>query len=354
VSGLDLVHDAMDATVTDSSVTTITLPRVPAPIVSTEVQSPANESSQFSAGAFVQEEWSFRPQWRLVFGTRYNVFRSALDTTTNENLATGSSTNGHLSSSLALMFQPSASTLARASYSQGYRNPSLLELYEGTAHGGGGLLYPNPALEPEQSDNLEIGTRLDWGPLLLDSSAFYTRARDYVTTRLCDGAAPCPGGAIVGTDRVYDNVDGATTWGVEASLAYRLRGWPVEVFGEGTYLRREFEYATYSTEKTGLPRVWGRAGVRVGRTSATERGYFVEVSTRAAGPADEYVSATDTLRYPGWAIVSARGGIDIGGQAIPAQLVLEVGNLLDKAYRPAQESLYQPGRHLIVKIVTRF
>lgn len=354
VTGLDLVHDAMDATVTDSSVTTITLPRVPVPIASTKVQTPANVSSQVSAGAFVQEEWSLRPQWRLVLGTRYNVFRSSLDATTNENLATGSSTNARLSSSVALLFQPGVSALARASYSQGYRNPSLLELYEGTAHGGGGLLYPNPDLEPETSDNVEVGARIHRGPLLLDSSVFYTRARHYVTTRLCDGVAPCPTRAAEGIDRVYDNVDGATTWGLEASLAYRLRRWPVEFFGDWTYLQRRFEYATFSTDDTGLPRIWGRAGVRVGRAGTAARRDFAEVFVRAAGQAYESVTAADRLRYPGWAIVSARGGIDIGGHALPAQLVFEIGNLFDKAYRPAQESLYQPGRHVIARIITRF
>jgi hemoglobin/transferrin/lactoferrin receptor protein len=354
VTGLDLVHDNMDAAVTDSSTTTITLPRVPFPIVESSLESPANESTQISAGAFVQEEWSFRPNWRLVAGARYNVFDSSLDATTNENLTTGSTTRGHLSGSAALLYQPAADTLARVSYSQGYRHPSLLEMYEGTAHGGGGLLFPNPELDPEMSDNYEIGGRFETGPVLVDASTFYTRARDYVTTRLCDGVAPCPAGALIGTDRVYDNVNGATTWGAEASLSYRIGDWPVELFGEGTYLNRRFEYVGYTTSDTGLPSLWGRAGFRVGRTRTSDRGYFVELSTRAASSADEYVSATETLRYPGWAIVSTRAGIDVGGQALPSQLVVEVGNLFDKAYRPAQESLYQPGRHIIAKIVTRF
>lgn len=354
VTGLDLIHDAMDADVTDSSITTITMPRLPAPIVSTEIQQPANESSQASAGAFIQEEWSFRPQWRLVLGTRFNVFRSALDTTTNENLQTGSTTRSRLSSSVGVLFQPNTTTLARVSYSQGYRNPSLLELYEGTAHGGGGLLFPNPDLDPETSDNLEIGTRFETKPLLLDTSVFYTRARDYVTTRLCDGAAPCPTNAVIGTDRVYDNVNGATTWGVEASLTYGLPQWPVELFGETTYLNRRFEYVGYTTSDTGMPRLWGRTGVRVGKTRTSQHAYFAELSMRAAGASDEYVSSSESLRYPGWAVLSTRAGFDVGGKAYPAQLIVEVGNLFDKAYRPAQESLYQPGRHLIAKIVTRF
>jgi hypothetical protein len=42
------------------------------------------------------------------------------------------------------------------------------------------------------------------------------------------------------------------------------------------------------------------------------------------------------------------------GSRVPVALTLEVGNILDKAYRPAQESLYQPGRYVLAKVVTRF
>jgi hemoglobin/transferrin/lactoferrin receptor protein len=353
VAGVDLVRDEMDAAVSDTTTTTLTFPRAPRPIVDVAVESPVNETRQDSAGLFLQDEWALARRLKLVLGARYNVFESSLLSTTNENLETGSSRNGKLSGAASLLFEPSSESSLRASYSQGYRNPSLLELYEGTAHGGGGLLYPNPDLVPETSDNLEIGARLATARLSIDTSAFYTRARDYVTTRLCGGGAPCPPGATPGTDRVYENANGARTRGLELSAAWRFDPLPLELFGEATYLHREFEYADFTTSATGLPRLWGRGGVRLGRTSARDRRYFAELSVRAASGAEEELGPGDVVTYPGWAVVAARGGVEIGSR-VPLGFSLEVGNILDEAYRPAQESLYQPGRYVLARIVTRF
>jgi len=231
--------------------------------------------------------------------------------------------------------------------------PSLLELYEGTAHGGGGLLYPNPRLDPETSDNYELGARLEAGPLRLDAAFFYTRARDYVTTVACGGDAPCPPQAIPEVDRVYANVNGARTRGLEVSATLGLGSLPAELFAETTWLHREFEYAELTTSDTGLPGFWGRGGLRFGRTRSSERRYFAELSVRAASDADEEVSPSETLHYRGWAVLNARAGIELGTR-VPVALTLEAGNLLDKAYRSSQETLYQPGRHVLAKIVTSF
>lgn len=353
VAGVDLARDDMDAAVTDVTTTTLTFPRLPRPIVDSESENPTSQSRQDSAGAFLQDEWAVGRQLKVVLGGRYNTFASSLLSTTNENLETGTTRRGRFSGTASVVYEPTPASVLRASYSQGYRNPSLLELYEGTAHGGGGLLYPDPKLDPETSDNFEIGGRVSAGRFSLDASGFYTRARDYVTTRICDAGAPCPGGATPGVDRVYDNVDGARTRGAEISAALRFGPLPLELFGETTYLHREFEYADFTTSRTGFPAWWGRGGLRIGRTGVHDGTVFGEVCVRAASAADEDLSADETVHYPGWAILSARGGTSFGSR-VPVALTVEVGNILDKAYRPAQESLYQPGRYAIAKLVTRF
>ena len=353
IAGIDLVRDEMDAAVSDVATTTLSFPRLPAPIVDVSAENPVNETRQDSAGFFAQDEWTMGPGWKAVAGLRYNLFDSSLRHTTNEALEPGSERNGHPSIAAALVYEPTARSAVRASYSQGYRQPSLLELYEGTAHGGGGLLYPNPRLDPETSDNYELGARLEAGPLRLDAAFFYTRARDYVTTVACGGDAPCPPQAIPEVDRVYANVNGARTRGLEVSATLGLGSLPAELFAETTWLHREFEYAELTTSDTGLPGFWGRGGLRFGRTRSSERRYFAELSVRAASDADEEVSPSETLHYRGWAVLNARAGIELGTR-VPVALTLEAGNLLDKAYRSSQETLYQPGRHVLAKIVTSF
>ena len=353
VAGVDLVRDDMDATVSDVTTTTLTFPRLPRPIVESEAESPTSDSRQESAGVFVQDEWTLAPRLKLVLGARYNAFSSALLATTSDNLETGRTRRGRLSGTTSLVFEAGGGAVLRASYSQGYRTASLLELYEGTAHGGGGLLYPNPRLAPETSDNFEVGARVAAGRLTLDAAAFYTRARDYVTTRLCDGDAPCPGPAVTGTDRVYDNVDGARTRGAEVSAALRFDPLPVELFAETTWMHREFETAAFTTARTGFPAWWGRGGLRLGRTSGRDARVFGELTLRAASAADEATSPTESAHYPGWAVLAARAGTSFGAR-VPVALTVEIGNILDEAHRPAQESLYQPGRYAIARLATRF
>jgi hemoglobin/transferrin/lactoferrin receptor protein len=353
VAGLDLARDRMDSKVSDVSTTTLRFPRLAAPIVEAQSENPANETRQDSAGVFLQDEWTLRPGLKAVLGARYNAFDSALLKTTNPHLTTGSKDVGHVSFAGALVYEPGTKAALRASYSQGFRQPSLLELYEGTAHGGGGLLYPNPDLGPETSDNYELGARIAAGPLQLDAAAFYTRARDYVNPTLCTGGAPCPPQAIPDVDRVYANVNGARTRGIELQATCGLGSLPAELFAEGTWLRREFEYATYTTPDTGLPGLGGRGGLRFGRTRAHDRRWFAEVSLRAASEAKEAVSSSDSVHYPGWSVLGARAGIEVGTR-VPVAFTIEAGNILDAAYRSSQESLYQPGRHLLAKVAARF
>lgn len=352
-AGIDLVRDEMDATVVDTSTTSLLFPGAPFPMVTTEVESPRNDARQDSAGIFVQDEWSVTDSLTLVLGTRYNAFESSLRETTNENLETGTTSRGELSSAIAAVYRPRADRTYRASYSQGYRHPNLLELYEGTAHGGGGLLYPNPSLDPETSDNYELGFRLARGGLSLDASVYYTRATEYVTTRLCGGDAPCPDAAIAGTDRVYDNVNGAKTSGIEVFASYALPNAPVALFADASFLDREFSFATFTTDKTGLAPLWGRAGVRVERAPRGERLYFGELYVRAADAAEEEFASGEIERYPGWATLNLRVGAQLRTR-VPLRVSLELANLFDKSYRPAQETLFQPGRHAIVKLVTEF
>jgi vitamin B12 transporter len=70
-------------------------------------------------------------------------------------------------------------TRLRASFGQGFRAPSLNDLY---SPGFGGLFAGNPNLQPEQSDSLEIGLRHDFGAdHRIEASAYRTRVDDLIS-----------------------------------------------------------------------------------------------------------------------------------------------------------------------------
>ena len=69
-------------------------------------------------------------------------------------------------------------TFLRASYGEGYRFPSMAELFTATSSGGVSVL-PNPDLEPESSKSVELGLKqgIKFGKVqgYLDFAGFYTR-----------------------------------------------------------------------------------------------------------------------------------------------------------------------------------
>jgi vitamin B12 transporter len=75
-------------------------------------------------------------------------------------------------------WQLADSTRLRASYGEGFRAPSLNELY---SPGYGGLFAGNPDLQPEQSDTAELGLRQDFGrDHSLEASLYRSRIDDLI------------------------------------------------------------------------------------------------------------------------------------------------------------------------------
>lgn len=69
----------------------------------------------------------------------------------------------------------------RASWAQGFRVPILQELYVDTSMGSmSGVTLANRDLDPETSDNFEIGARYTNNGLNLDWAMFYQLADDYI------------------------------------------------------------------------------------------------------------------------------------------------------------------------------
>jgi vitamin B12 transporter len=76
-------------------------------------------------------------------------------------------------------WQATTATRLRASIGQGFRAPSLNELY---SPGFGGLFAGNPDLQPEQSDTLELGLRHDFNAdHRVEASTYRTRIDDLIS-----------------------------------------------------------------------------------------------------------------------------------------------------------------------------
>ena len=108
---------------------------------------------------------------------------------------------------------------------------------------GGGTIEPNPDLDPETSNNFELGARYTGDKLDLDVAAFLSLADDYINTK-----------TIEDMKYRYENVGKATTYGVELTASYELP-YNITPYASMTWMRRQFDYGGIlgETYDTGTP-----------------------------------------------------------------------------------------------------
>ncbi len=107
----------------------------------------------------------------------------------------------------------------RGSYSEGFRAPTLYELYTGSTSTKQKIIYANPNLDPEKSRSYEIGADGTWSRFTCGITAFRNDMRDMITeffTHTYSGTKP----AIP----IYElrNTSKAMTQGLEVSAGIKL------------------------------------------------------------------------------------------------------------------------------------
>jgi outer membrane receptor for ferrienterochelin and colicins len=157
-------------------------------------------------GAFVQDEWTFRPGWQLLTGLRVDR-HSALP-------------RAQVLPRAALRASPRPFLDLRVSSAQGIRAPQVFDedLHIASVGGEARVVLIDPSLRPERSTNWMAGA--EWKPTLwggqalVEANAFHTRLRDQFHLQEDD---------LPGTD-VHEflkvNLGTATVRGVETNLGW--------------------------------------------------------------------------------------------------------------------------------------
>lgn len=124
---------------------------------------------QYSAGAFAQAQWSPTPQWCLVGALRYDYWsRGPLH---------------RLTPRINALWHPTEQVTLRASWGQGLRAPTLKERYMVFDMAGIFMIYGNPELKPEKSDNFQLSAQ--WSPRRqydFSLTGYYSLIDDRITT----------------------------------------------------------------------------------------------------------------------------------------------------------------------------
>ena len=254
--------------------------------------------------------------------------------------------DGHAVFNLGAVWRVLDDVALRASWAQGYRYPTMQELYI-TTQMGGGIAYANPDLKPETSDNFEVGVRWESERVSLDAALFYNMADDYITD------------VTVGTSGMYSqitrfmNVGEATTYGLETTLSYALP-YDLEPYVNLTLMRRKFEQNGISTYDSGTPEITSRLGVK---WTPEWNGLHIRTDAYAdvmsASDSSDLDPTDEEITHIGGATTfNLTGGVSFGKDDSYA---LDAGfyNIFDKKYTKSG-SLYEPGRYFAVKFNAKF
>ena len=287
---------------------------------------------------FLQDEWVLPNNFIFTFGGRQTWVSSELENTDDPNSAAGKVTDSHPVFSTGLTWSGIENLTLRGLFSQGYRFPDLNKLFTGTSHGGATTLA-NPDLDPETSNNFEIGARYNDEAWDLDLTVFISLAEDYITTQ-----------RVGPTVSKFANVDEAQTHGVEAHLAYTFVSVHLTPYITGTWMRRKFEKPGFSTWDTNTPELAGRLGLRWQKDMTNQDlTLWADAWMRAATDADDENSDGTMTRNAAWQTANLGMGCEFGKQR-QYRVSLNLNNILDQSYRTAQNSLDEAGFHAVVRV----
>jgi hemoglobin/transferrin/lactoferrin receptor protein len=303
-----------------------------------------DRSSMTTAAVFLQDEWQLAEHWDLTAGARGYFVDGSLDATTRSGLPTGELEDDHVIGSLALLYSGFERTTLRATFSQGYLYPSLLQLAMG-AYAGPRFVNPNLELDPETSDTFELGIRHQGGQWTADATAFYTEAENYIDHLFCTTEDQCLGSR----DKKYKNISQAESYGVELDLQYQpADSYLVPYINVGWYHRNN-EFETFSTSDSGIPDIQGRVGFKWQQGFAASE-IWTDVYLRfESGSELEEPGSTVIVREEnsGWGSLDANIGFNFGSHY---SVTMNLVNLMDKKYTTSTENLLAAGRSIRLKL----
>ncbi|HDX8377387.1 TPA: TonB-dependent hemoglobin/transferrin/lactoferrin family receptor [Aeromonas dhakensis] len=310
-----------------------------------ELSFPSTTTEHGALWAF--DELKFGERWVLTPGARYDYYRMNPDQDpayTGENLKRFS--EGEFSPKLGLVFKAHEAANLFAQYSHGYKTPMYDNAFSTLNHQAYGYrIEPNTNLKPESSDGIDLGVRGSAGGFSYEVATFYNKYDDFIEL----GQVSAEGRTAV---YQYQNLDKATTKGVEAKADYWLNDL-VNVWGNLSYIEGKDGDGNYINSLSPLK---GTLGVRLEQAN-----WNINTALRFADDMSKVgkdAKGNDNIKSAGWGVV------DIYAQFKPVQdLQFNVGvfNLFDKEYvnyesitgQSASASISnktEPGRNLSARV----
>ncbi len=341
----------------------------------------APDSVWWSLGGYAHDEWRFAPDWTLTGSFRFDMLRftseadefyhspGALDPSADEFTEWQPAFAGGLQ--VEWEFYPDNSVYG--GWARGFRQ--FAPKFGVTQHAYG-VLVPNGLLTPITADQFELGYKHRTEYVSADAVGYYTLYNNFQnvvrgTFQGKDWYDFNESGVRDPDENVYHNTgDGeAYLYGVELAATVNLAAVNRRLFGEAWTLHSSFTWNYGQDTKNDIPLrhtqpmaavVRARWAPKVSCEPFAEiEGRFVDrfdriPPDRLAGdvgyledPQDASKGMRRTWGLPGYSVWDLRAGIRLGERV---ELVLGLGNLFDKLYRPAHARWDAPGRNVYASV----
>ncbi len=293
---------------------------------------------QWLGGVFVQDVWSPSPAWELVAGVRADYWTATegarRDTPPPAGVPARQTFDDRdwlgLSPRVAGRVRVTPTTTLRASVYQGFRVPTINELYR-VFRVRNDVTAANAELEPEQLVGGEAGVQQRWGPVEARITGFWTEVEDLIANVTLDTPLPdCPPGT---TCRQRQNLDLARIRGVEAEVEITpARDWRVLaawLFSDARVVDAPAQRALEGKRLAQVPEHTVTLGVRYRNPSILT----ASVTARYVGQA--YEDDLNTLPLGAYVVLDVLLARQLTRWA---EVFLAVENLFDREYAVARTS----------------
>lgn len=170
------------------------------PTTSVTTDASSIEHDVNNLGLYLQDEFTGLKPLTIIAGVRYDDH---------------SDFGSEYSPKVAVLLPVDSHLKLRASYGEGFRAPSIYELYTGSLTTKKSIVLSNPDLEAETSKTWEAGADFSWENFNAGVTAFRNEVRNMISLVLVDDAT------TPDTLR-YQNLSKAMTRGIEISVSLRM------------------------------------------------------------------------------------------------------------------------------------
>ncbi len=319
------------------------------------------------AGLYLQDQWrSHMGRWTVIPALRADWYRlepavDAMYAADNPSQDPVSIRQASFAPKLGASLAASERLLLFLQYSHGFRSQPFEDVNIGLDLPQFNVrAIPNPDLKPEKSDSLEIGARFTASAMTGSLSAYYSRYRDFIESKVNIGPDPATGTTLFQSQ----NIGEARIRGAEASLDFDLGKWTAALDGFSGSLSASWTRGDDVVRHVPINTIDPARAIIGLRYKAPSARWLVQLIVTAVDGAGRVDESRGPLFQPsGFATIDLTGQLRFGDHF---RLNAGIFNIADRRYHewsdvrgrtpsdPLLELYQQPGRNFSVTLTATF